>query len=68
MLLDVFYEQWLRPAANSSAATPKWKAMQQAQIGLLRGGYAHPFHWAPFVCQVSGCKWELRWHLEEDCQ
>jgi CHAT domain-containing protein len=50
LLLETFYEAWA-PAvlAGSSAPTPKWKAMQQAQIALLRGGYPHPFHWAPFI-------------------
>jgi CHAT domain-containing protein len=50
LLLSTFYEVWMRPQPTAVAApVPKWKALQQAQIALLRGDYPHPFHWAPFV-------------------
>jgi len=50
LLLETFYEAWLRQApADQSASMPKWKALQQAQIALLNGDYPHPFHWAPFI-------------------
>lgn len=50
LLLSTFYETWLKlEKVDGSGRVPKWRALQQAQIALLRGGYAHPFHWAPFV-------------------
>ena len=50
LLLSTFYETWMRfEPTNGAEVAPKWKALQQAQIALLRGGYPHPSHWAPFV-------------------
>jgi CHAT domain-containing protein len=50
LLLSAFYETWLKPEpADGCGAVAKWKALQQAQIELLRHGYAHPFHFAPFI-------------------
>lgn len=50
LLLSTFYETWLnQDAAGGSTSVPKWRALQQAQLALLRRGYAHPFHWAPFI-------------------
>jgi CHAT domain-containing protein len=44
-LLSEFYRRWL-----DGEAPPKWRALQQAQRGLLEDSrYAHPYHWAPFV-------------------
>jgi CHAT domain-containing protein len=45
MLLDTLYREWLR----KDSLVPKWKAMQAAQLAVLRNGYPHPFHWAAFV-------------------
>jgi CHAT domain-containing protein len=45
LLLDRFYEQWLQTGRRVS----RWKAMQAAQLSLLRGEYSHPYHWAAFV-------------------
>jgi CHAT domain-containing protein len=34
---------------RASGATTKAEALRQAQLELLRGDYAHPFFWAPFI-------------------
>jgi CHAT domain-containing protein len=50
MLLATFYETWFKQqSANSSGRISKWKALQQAQVAMLRGAHNHPFHWAPFI-------------------
>jgi CHAT domain-containing protein len=41
-LMTAFYRA--RQSGGSKAA-----ALQAAQLSLLRGPYAHPYHWAPFV-------------------
>jgi CHAT domain-containing protein len=47
LLLSTFYQAWLRHEAGEPV--PKWRALQQAQLAVFQAGYAHPFHWAPFV-------------------
>lgn len=47
-LLDEFYRLWL----STEDPLPKWQALQQAQISLLRSpqdDYSHPYHWAAFT-------------------
>lgn len=47
-LLDYFYRFWL----SINNPLPKWQALQQAQIKILRDPdprYSHPYHWAAFV-------------------
>jgi CHAT domain-containing protein len=44
-LLGEFYRRWL----DREAPLPKWAALREAQLGLLRSGDAHPYHWAPYV-------------------
>jgi CHAT domain-containing protein len=44
LLLRNFYEAWLHDTERGW----KWKALRMAQLHLLRGGYPHPYHWAPF--------------------
>jgi CHAT domain-containing protein len=36
-------------ARTSGAGLARAAALRQAQLGLLHGRFAHPFHWAPFV-------------------
>jgi tetratricopeptide (TPR) repeat protein len=46
-LLAEFYRNWLE-----SEGMPKWRALQKAQINMLRSretDLRHPYHWAPFV-------------------
>jgi hypothetical protein len=47
LLLSTFYQAWLQQ--GTAGPVPKWQALQQAQLAVLRAGYAHPFHWAPFM-------------------
>lgn len=45
-LLNEFYRFWLDP----QQPLPKWQALQQAQLRLLKETeYQHPYHWAPFI-------------------
>lgn len=51
ILLDEFYRRWL-----GECATPKWKALQQAQIAVMNNpDYRHPYHWAPFILMGDWC-------------
>jgi CHAT domain-containing protein/tetratricopeptide (TPR) repeat protein len=43
-LMQAFYN-----ARVSGAGQTRAEALRQAQLGLLRGRFAHPFYWAPFV-------------------
>jgi CHAT domain-containing protein len=50
ILLKEFYRLWL----DESHPLPKWKALQQAQLSLLKNKdineeYGHPYHWAPLI-------------------
>jgi CHAT domain-containing protein len=49
ILLKEFYRLWL----DKSHPLPKWKALQEAQLSLLRDPdvreYRHPYHWAPLI-------------------
>jgi len=47
-LLNDFYRRWL----DRRHPLPKWQALQQAQISMLKdkdSEYRHPYHWAPFI-------------------
>jgi CHAT domain-containing protein len=48
-LLKEFYRLWL----DKSNPMPKWKALQLAQIALLKDPdtekFHHPYHWAPII-------------------
>lgn len=48
-LLKEFYRLWL----DQSNPLPKWKALQLAQIALLKDidteRFHHPYHWAPII-------------------
>jgi CHAT domain-containing protein len=45
LLLNEFYRLWL----DKSAPLPKWAALREAQVRMLRGGDQHPYHWASYV-------------------
>jgi CHAT domain len=45
VLLNEFYRLWL----DESALLPKWAALREAQVRMLRGRDRHPYHWAPYV-------------------
>jgi CHAT domain-containing protein len=49
ILLKEFYNSWI----NHSNPLPKWKALQLAQISMIkqseRNDYHHPYHWAPLT-------------------
>jgi CHAT domain-containing protein len=47
LLLSTFYQAWLQH--ETGGPVPKWRALQQAQLAVFQAGYAHPFHWAPFI-------------------
>jgi CHAT domain-containing protein len=47
ILLAEFYRLWL----DSKKRLQKWKALQQAQISVMKisNKYSHPYHWAPII-------------------
>ncbi len=51
-----FMQQFYRNLAMVKDPTTKAQALRQAQLGLLygKGGFSHPYFWAPFVITGNG--------------